>query len=606
MTTFRPYRRGAPEVPPRSRLRPSRAAAGLLACTVLFGVLLAPRAATAVTDIEPPTQPGLITVTALTPTTVSLHWLGSIDDIAIEGYRVYRGPAAAADTALTLIATTDAITSYTAMKLYSGVAYKFGIMAIDAANNKSPIRTILVTTPAAPDKVKPAPPSGRSVTAKAFSSSRIDLGWAASPSTDVAGYYVVRDGVPVGRVDMPNGLRFSDNGLAASSSHHYVIQAIDSAGNVSAGTLARLGRTLAPGTVLIARGPYLSNATANSVVVSWWTNIPSAGVVGYGTKSTTAHQVTDPAGVVQHHVVTLTGLAVATRYVYSVTSGQATGGGTLRTAAKPGQTFSFAAIGDFGSASPGESQNAANIAAAGTAFVQTLGDNIYPSAGLPDPNFATTYSDYDARFFKQFGPVVKNQAFFPANGNKEYEGDGEFWAAFPMLGGLHSWYSYDWGEAHITVIDSEQPFAPGSPQYSFVQADLAAHQAARWRIVADQRPPYSSSTPFASSVPAQQFLVPLYDQYRVALVLSGNSHNYERSKVMKAGAVVPAGAGTTYIVSGGGGNAFNPFTLPTPAWSAFRQASYYEFVKVTVSPTMLRVAAIRADTNKTFDLTTIH
>ena len=182
--------------------------------------------------------------------------------------------------------------------------------------------------------------------------------------------------------------------------------------------------------------------------------------------------------------MTVTGLSAGTDYPYTVTSDAVSASGSLRTAALPGQTFSFAAIGDFGGGSPGETQNAANIAGAGTQFIQTLGDNIYPSAGLPDPNFTTTYSDFDARFFKPFGPAVQSQAFFPANGNKEYYGDGEFWAAFPMPGANHSWYSYDWGDAHILVLDGEQPYAPGSAQYSFAQADLAAHQARR---LADRR-----------------------------------------------------------------------------------------------------------------------
>lgn len=599
-------RRGVPAASNHRRSYPTRAGACLTAVAVSLAVLLMPDAAGAA-DISPPTEPGAITVTGATASTVALRWIASTDNVGIEGYRVYRGPAAAADAALNLIATTDAVASYTATTLYSGVGYKFGVVAIDAANNKSAMRTVLVSTLHSTDTAKPAPPSSTSISGRAFSASRIDLVWAASTTSDVAGYLVLRDGVLVGRIDLPNGLHFSDNGLTASSSHQYVIEAIDSAGNISAGTVARTVTTLAAGSVLIARGPYLSNITASSAVVSWWTNIPTPGAVGYGTTSVSTHRVTDPAGVVRHHVVTLTGLGSATRYMYSVTSGTATSSGMLRTAAKPGQTFSFAAIGDFGGASPGEAQNAANIAAAGTAFVQTLGDNIYPSAGLPDPNFSTTYSDFDVRFFKQFGSVVNSQGFFPANGNKEYYGDGEFWAAFPMLGSNHSWYSYNWGDAHVTVIDSEQPYAPGTPQYNFVQADLAGAQSARWRIVADQRPPYSSSTATSSSVAARQYLVPLFDQYHVALVLSGNSHNYERSKVLTGGAVVPVGgAGTTYIVSGAGGNGFNQFTIPAPTWSAFREASYFQYVKVTVSPTTLRVSAIRADTNKTFDTTTIH
>jgi hypothetical protein len=300
----------------------------------------------------------------------------------------------------------------------------------------------------------------------------------------------------------------------------------------------------------------------------------------------------------------LTGLIPGATYVYSVRSGLASASATLRTAVTTGSTFSFAAIGDFGGASTGESQNAANISSAGTSFIQTVGDNIYPSAGLPDPNFTTTYSDFDARFFKQFGPAVKGQAFFPANGNKEYYGDGQFWQAFPMPGGSTTWYSYDWGDAHILVLDSEQPMSTGSPQYTFAQSDLAAHQSAAWRIVAAQRPPYSSTSAVSGSKPILQYLVPLFEQYKVGLVLSGNSHNYERSHPLRSGNVVATG-GVTYLVTGAGGNGFNAFTIAQPAWSAFREATYYEYVKVTVSPTALTVDAIRADTKAVFDSVTI-
>ena len=349
---------------------------------------------------------------------------------------------------------------------------------------------------------------------------------------------------------------------------------------------------------MISRGPYLSNVTTNSAVVSWWTNVATAGTV-----SVAAKNVMDPAGTVQHHRVTVTGLSPNTSYPYTVNSNGVTQSGTIRTTASPGQTFSFAAIGDFGGGSAGETQNASNIAGAGTQFIQTLGDNIYPSAGLPDPNFSTTYSDFDARFYKPFGPAVKSQAFFPANGNKEYYGDGEFWANFPMPGTNHSWYSYNWGDAHILVLDSEQPFATGTDQYNFAQSDLAAHQGDAWRIVALQRPPYSSTSANSSSVPVKQYLVPLFQSENVNLVLSGNSHNYERTYPLVNG--TPIAGGITYVVSGAGGNGFNAFSGTAPAYSAFRESSYYEYAKVTVSPSALTVDAIQSSTNSVFDTTTI-
>jgi fibronectin type 3 domain-containing protein len=551
-------------------------------------------------DTTAPTQPGPITVSGISAAAASLKWTASSDNVGIEGYRVYRGPEAAANTALSLIATTDAVTSYRAANLRSGFAYKFGVVAIDAANNKSAMRTTTVTTLTSSDTAAPAAPSSTSVVLSAFSSTRVDLVWAASTSTDIAYYEVYRDGTLTATVEKPNSQRFSDNGLAPASSHSYVIRAVDSAGNRSAGTTSKTVKTLAAGVVKIARGPYLSNVTATSAIVSWWTNIPTTGVLSLAGQS-----LTDPAGTVQHHAVSATRLTSSNSYPYTVTSSGVSASGTLQTTAKPGQTFSFAAIGDFGAQSPGEAQNAANIGSAGTAFIQTLGDNIYPAAGLPDPSFSTTYSDFDARFFKQFGPVVKSQAFFPANGNKEYYGDGEFWDAFPMPGANHSWYSYNWGDAHVLVLDSEQPYAAGTEQYNFAQSDLAAHQGDPWRIVAIQRPPYSSTTSSSSSQGVRSILVPLFQAENVNLVLSGNSHNYERSFPLTNGS--PAVGGITYIVSGAGGNGFNAFTsaFPQPAWSAFRQSSFYEYAKVTVNASSVTVAAVRADTNTVFDTTTI-
>jgi len=584
------------------RNRPTLVAAALLATALVAAGPASARAA----DATPPTEPGAIAVSGVTATSAALSWSGSSDDVGVEGYRVYRGPSSAPDSALQLIATTDAVTSYAARNLYSGSGYRFGVTAIDAANNQSPMRTVSLATAADTETTAPSPPVGTTVVVHAFSSTRIDVTWGGSSSGDVAGYRVLRDGTPVATVDLPNGLRYSDNGLVAGSSHAYAIRAVDSAGNESASSTARTATTLAAGTATIARGPYLSSATGTSAVVSWWTNVPTAGVVSWGAVSATEHSATDPAGSVRHHAVAITGLAPGTTVHYQVGDGGSltSGPGSFSTAAPPGASFSFAALGDFGGGGPGETQNAARIAAADdVSFIQTVGDNIYPSAGNPDPDFATVYSDFDQRFFKPFATAVRGKPLFPANGNKEYYGDGTFWQAFPMPGDNHAWYAYDWGDAHIVVLDSELPFAPGTPQYAFAQADLAAHQTSPWRIVAIQRPAYSSSSANASSRSVQQHLVPLFQAQHVQLVLSGNSHNYERTFPLIDGA--RASDGVTYVVTGAGGNGFNAFAMAAPAWSAFREATTYEYLKVSVSAAAIRLAAIRADTGGVLDGVTI-
>src|SRR4029077_16231868 len=87
------------------------------------------------------------------------------------------------------------------------------------------------------------------------------------------------------------------------------------------------------------------------------------------------------------------------------------------------------------------------------------------------------------------------------------------------------------------------------------------------------------------------------------LVLSGNSHNYERSKPLINGA--PASGGITYIVAGNGGNGFNSFTIAQPNWSAFRQATTYGYLRISVNASSLTVNEVRSDTATIIDTTTI-
>jgi hypothetical protein len=98
--------------------------------------------------------------------------------------------------------------------------------------------------------------------------------------------------------------------------------------------------------------------------------------------------------------------------------------------------------------------------------------------------------------------------------------------------------------------------------------------------------------------------VPLFQAEHVDLVLSGNSHNYERTVPLTGGVPVASG-GITYIVSGGGGNGFNAFGAYTQPWTAFRESSYYEYTRIIVTPTRLTADAVRSDTNSVFDTTTI-
>ena len=41
-------------------------------------------------------------------------------------------------------------------------------------------------------------------------------------------------------------------------------------------------------------------------------------------------------------------------------------------------------------------------------------------------------------------------------------------------GGNKMWYSFDWGNVHVAMMDSEHDWQVGSNQHSWLEADLAA------------------------------------------------------------------------------------------------------------------------------------
>ncbi len=167
-----------------------------------------------------------LTLSNLTPGSVTLSW-DTAGQAPAEGYGVFRGPADADDNQLTLIATTDDAQSYTASGLHTGDTYKFGVAALDVANHQSKMLTVIVTTPKIFDPDPPSPPSDSSLTLSAFSASRIDVRWGASPSPDVSSYEVFRDGKRVATLVRPSPQRYSDNGLSPVSVHSYSIVAVD-------------------------------------------------------------------------------------------------------------------------------------------------------------------------------------------------------------------------------------------------------------------------------------------------------------------------------------------------------------------------------------------
>ncbi len=183
-------------------------------------------------DTIAPSTPASLTASAVSASRINLSWSASTDDVGVTGYRVFRDG--------TLLTTLGNVTTFQNTGLAASTTYNYAVRALDGAGNASGLSTLAAAmTQAAVDTSAPTTPGG--LTANAISSSRINLSWL--PSTDfvgVTGYRVYRNSVFV--IALGNVTTFSDNGLTASTTYSYNVDAIDAAGNAS-GISAAAGAT---------------------------------------------------------------------------------------------------------------------------------------------------------------------------------------------------------------------------------------------------------------------------------------------------------------------------------------------------------------------------
>jgi chitodextrinase len=92
-------------------------------------------------DTTAPSQPGDLAQNASTPTSVSLAWSGSIDNVGVTAYAVYRDGNLVGTTAGT-------VTNYTVSGLDCATGYIFAVEARDIAGNVSSPATLVVATSA--------------------------------------------------------------------------------------------------------------------------------------------------------------------------------------------------------------------------------------------------------------------------------------------------------------------------------------------------------------------------------------------------------------------------------------------------------------------------
>jgi len=213
---------------------------------------------------------------------------------------------------------------------------------------------------------------------------------------------------------------------------------------------------------------------------------------------------------------------------------------------------------------------------AGTVF--TLGDNAYPDGTL-------------TQFNNCYGPTWgrHKERTYPSPGNHDYHTSGAT-GYYTYLGATASpldtnctsnckgYYSYNLGDWHIIVLNSEIDHSAGSAQERWLRANLAAHQSictlAYWH-----KPRFSSGR-HGNNSGVQSFWQALYD-YGADVVLNGHDHTYERFAPQNPTGQADPARGIREFVVGTGGASLYSFSATRPN-SEVRNNTTWGVLKLTL------------------------
>jgi hypothetical protein len=213
----------------------------------------------------------------------------------------------------------------------------------------------------------------------------------------------------------------------------------------------------------------------------------------------------------------------------------------------------------------------------GLAGVLTLGDNQYENGELA--NFNSAYASSWGRLFAITHPAIGNHEYNTTGGSGYYGYFGAR-AGDPAKG----YYSFDIGAWHLISLNSECSHvggcSAGSPQETWLKADLAAHPTAC--TLAYWHEPRFSSGQHGNNSAYAAFWNALYAAH-AEIVLNGHDHDYERFGKQGPAAVADPNGIREWVVGTGGKN---HYAVGTPvANSEVRNATTYGVLKLTLHPT---------------------
>ncbi len=314
---------------------------------------------------------------------------------------------------------------------------------------------------------------------------------------------------------------------------------------------------------ILIRGPYLQMGTNQSIEIRWRTDIVSDSKVTLGIIFGNYSIIKTESSLTIEHIVKVENLFPNTKYFYTI------GGSNYILQADQTNNFvtlpldnsiqktRFLALGDCGN----NSANQFNVKNSTKNFIGNnnidamilLGDNAY---------YSGTDAEYQTNFFNVYkDDFLKYYKLYPALGNHDYGNsianaglrNLPYFNSFTTpklaeIGGTPSnaanYYSFNVGNVHFIALDSfgkddgntTKLSDVNGAQVTWLKADLGANNK-MWTVVYFHHPPYTKTSHNSDTesdlIAIRENFIRILEQNGVDLVLSGHSHGYERSFLLK-------------------------------------------------------------------------
>ncbi|HIT52930.1 MAG TPA: metallophosphoesterase family protein [Candidatus Fimivicinus intestinavium] len=237
------------------------------------------------------------------------------------------------------------------------------------------------------------------------------------------------------------------------------------------------------------------------------------------------------------HRVILNDLQPGTEYVYRVGDRALnvwSETGRFVTDAGGDAAFSFLTIADVQADNETDFAKAAEVLDKGFElvpdgqFIANLGDFVNDCGNEQWDMYFRNFERHHLRV--TLAPVSGNHDGLPSWFRRQFPVE----TAEPSLGLDGDYYSFDYGNAHFAVLNTNDMFPMTSAQVNWLRNDMRASDA-DWKIVMMHRSLYSAGKNYnkPDTMIMHNRLVPVMDELGIDLVLSGHDHMYFRTKQMK-------------------------------------------------------------------------